>query len=301
MKAGFVEEYTNKERFCNSWLLIPGSSLLPDGLLAAALVLLLLYALLGIAVGSDILMDAIAKITSKTEMLEVCDAEGKRMMIGIPVWNARMANVTLVALASAAPELFLCFFSTFADIESVPQDIGPMALVGSASFNLLVVTGVSILTISEVKRVFRLNLFVATAAFATFAYVWVFLVLVVFSPAYIEFWEALLTLLFYPVLLMLVWTAEQCAAGNACEAEELEKNRRLICRQSLQSLADINGKMFVIDAATGRSDSADPHEIDRVQGYYQICLGVDNLSNTGVDELLQVLQPESSVERLLYR
>ena len=155
-------------------------------------------------------------------MVEVCDLEGKSMMIGIPVWNSHMANVTLLALASAAPEFFLCFFSTFADIEAIPQDIGPIVLIGKGSFNLLVVTGVSILSISEIKKVKDYKVFVVTACFATFSYLWIFLILVVFSPAYIEFWEALMTLLFFPTLLTLIWTTEKCGDNQWSESEELE-------------------------------------------------------------------------------
>ena len=87
---------------------------------------------------------------------------------------------------------------------------------------MLVVTGVSILSISEIKKVKDYKVFVVTACFATFSYVWIFLILVVFSPAYIEFWEALMTLGFFPALLMVIWTAEKCGDERWSESEELE-------------------------------------------------------------------------------
>jgi solute carrier family 8 (sodium/calcium exchanger) len=221
-QSGYVEEYTSSEKFCESWMLLPGSSLMPAGVTASALMVVLLYVFLGMTVLTDIFVEAVAKITSKTEMVEVCDLEGKSMMIGVPVWNSYTANVTLLALASSAPELFLCFFSTFTDIEAIPKDIGPIVLVGSGAFNLLIVTGVSILSITEIKKVKDYNVFVVTAAFATFAYVWIFLILVVFSPAYIEFWEATMTLSFYPILLTLIWMTEKCSDQKWSESEELE-------------------------------------------------------------------------------
>jgi hypothetical protein len=67
------------------------------------------------------------------------------------------------------------------------------------------------------------------------------------------------------------------------------------------NLADIHGKMFVIDAVTGRSPTGHEDEVDRVQGYYKICLGVEDLSAITIDALLEVLEPENPVDRLYYR
>jgi solute carrier family 8 (sodium/calcium exchanger) len=240
--------------------------------LSVALLLLLLYVFLGLAVATDIFMDAINKITSKTEKVEVKGLEGKSMIVEVPVWNPRIANVALLALGSAAPEIFLSFFSTVTNIESVPNALGPMVLVGSAAFNLLVVSGISILAVSEIKKVFHLNAFLVTFAFATFAFVWLFLVLIVFSPAYIEFWEAMTTLAFYPLLLFFVWATEKCSPEGKSEAEQIENNRRLICKQSLRDLAEAKGKMYVLDAVTNNSGA--PEDVGRIQEYFKTCLDV---------------------------
>jgi solute carrier family 8 (sodium/calcium exchanger) len=216
-------------------------------------------------------MDAIAKITSKTQQVEMKDREGKSMMVDQPVWNSRIANIAFLALGSAAPEIFLSFFSTVTNIESVPNALGPMVLIGSASFNLLVVSGISILAVSEIKKVFRLSAFLVTFAFATFAFVWLFLVLIVFSPAYIEFWEAMTTLAFYPLLLLAVWATEKCSP-EVTEAEQIENNRRVICKQSLRDLAEAKGKMYVLDAVTNNSGA--PEDVGRIQEYFKTCLDV---------------------------
>ena len=265
-----------------------------------ALVLLLLYTFLGVAVASDIFMEAIAKITSRTEKVEVKDIKelkGESRMIGVPVWNSRIANVVLLALGSAAPEIFLSCFSILTNIESVPNALGPMVLIGSASFNLLVVTGMSILAATEIKRVLHLNAFIVTAAFATFAFAWLFMVLVVFSPAYVEFWEAAATLALYPLLLFFVWATEKCSPEGA--EKELESNRRMICKQSLCDMAEAKGKMYVMDAVTNTSGA--PEDVGRVQEYFKVCLGVKDLSNVEIDELLQVLEAENPIERIAYR
>ena len=55
-----------------------------------------------------------------------------------------MANLTLMALGSSAPEIFISVVSTIKDIEAIPPELGPSTIVGSASFNLLVISAVSI-------------------------------------------------------------------------------------------------------------------------------------------------------------
>ena len=52
-----------------------------------------------------------------------------------------------MALGSSAPEILLSIISTAKDIEAIPPEIGPSTIVGSAAFNLLVISGVSIIAV----------------------------------------------------------------------------------------------------------------------------------------------------------
>lgn len=51
---------------CNSWVLVPGTAILPTGLLAVAYCATLAWLFLGIGIVSDVFMAAIEKITSTT-------------------------------------------------------------------------------------------------------------------------------------------------------------------------------------------------------------------------------------------
>ena len=62
---GYIDEYTNKGLFCHSILYLPGLSLIHDGVLGIASLLVLLYLFLGVAIVADIFMEAIEVITSK--------------------------------------------------------------------------------------------------------------------------------------------------------------------------------------------------------------------------------------------
>jgi len=81
--------------------------------LAIAYLVALGYLFLGIAIISDIFMEAIEAITAQTKAIELWDKERKtRVLIDVPIWNATVANLTLMALGSSAPEILLSVIGT---------------------------------------------------------------------------------------------------------------------------------------------------------------------------------------------
>lgn len=86
---------------------------------------MLFYLFLGIALVSDIFMEAIEVITSKVETVIVPDANGNMISVEKPVWNATIANLTLMALGSSAPEIILSVMDTVTKLEETPSELGP--------------------------------------------------------------------------------------------------------------------------------------------------------------------------------
>ena len=60
----------------------------------------LLYFFLGVSIIADLFMEAIEVITSKTRVVKM-----GRHNVEVKVWNATIANLTLMALGSSAPEV----------------------------------------------------------------------------------------------------------------------------------------------------------------------------------------------------
>jgi len=76
--------------------------------LGFAYLLSLAYLFLGIAIVSDIFMEAIENITSQTTQIQLYSKDGKSVhKIDVPKWNETVANLTLMALGSSAPEILL--------------------------------------------------------------------------------------------------------------------------------------------------------------------------------------------------
>ena len=79
----------------------------------------------------------------------------EKLRIEEPVWRESVAYVTLLAVAAAAPEIFLSFYSTFAERRHTQKSsaIGPLSLVGSAAFNLLIVGAISMATATKPQKI----------------------------------------------------------------------------------------------------------------------------------------------------
>ena len=206
---GLVEEYSNKEEMCTSWVFHPGLSLLHPAALGIGYLLFLFWLFIGISILADIFMEAIEVITSKSDFVEVPDPDGNLIQVEKMFWNPTIANLTLMALGSSAPEIILSVADTMGTLGDIPSELGPQAIVGSASFNLLVISAVSIVAVTEIKQIKMVGVFISTAVFSTFAYIWFFLVLVIISPGYVEVWEACVTLGFMVALCIIAYSCDK--------------------------------------------------------------------------------------------
>jgi solute carrier family 8 (sodium/calcium exchanger) len=172
---------------------------------------ILIYLFLGIAIVSDVFMCSIETITSQTRKVKVCSSLGFETEVREEkIWNDAVANLTLMALGSSAPEILLSI------IEIVGSgfrsgELGPGTIVGSAAFNLMCITAVCVtgLKDGESKRIRDIQVFAVTSFFCIWAYIWLFLILVVISPDVVELWEAVVTFAFFPLLAFIAYCADK--------------------------------------------------------------------------------------------
>lgn len=162
---------------------------------------------LAVGVISDIFMTAIEKVTSLKK--RVTDKEtGKTRTVY--VWNMTVANLTLMALGSSAPEILLSLIEiTTGDFILGP--LGAGTIVGSAAFNLLIISAACVCALpdGECRKINDIPVYVVTATCSVFAYLWLMFILMVTSPDVCEIWEAVLTLLFCPMLVFVAYLADR--------------------------------------------------------------------------------------------
>ena len=121
-----------------------------------------------------------------------------------------MANLTLMALGSSAPEILLACIEIIGK-GFVAGELGPGTIVGSAAFNLFCITGLCVAVIpkGEVRKIEGIKVFALTSLFSLFAYIWMVIVLVAVTPNQIDLWEAILTLAFFPIMVIMAYITDQ--------------------------------------------------------------------------------------------
>lgn len=155
-------------------------------------------------------MAAIEVITSQEREVQVRKPNGDNHIVVVRVWNETVANLTLMALGSSAPEILLSVIEIWAK-NFQAGDLGPSTIVGSAAYNLFVIISLCVWVIpkGEVRKIKHLCVFFVTATWSVFAYIWLYLILAVISPGEVEVWEGLLTFMFFPTTVLTAYMADR--------------------------------------------------------------------------------------------
>merc|ERR1739844_106078 len=199
----------------------------------------LCFSFLGVSIVADVFMCAIEKITSKTKQIHVAGQDGDKdvgpEVIEVPVWNGTVANLTLMALGSSAPEILLSVIEIVGN-NFTAGDLGPGTIVGSAAFNLLCISAVCVVGVpkGETRRIDIIVAFGITAFFSVFAYIWLLIILKVSSPNIVSIWEAVLTFLMFPILVVVAYAGDkgwldflQCKPCTKSGMEVMDKQRQI--------------------------------------------------------------------------
>ncbi|XP_011699399.1 PREDICTED: sodium/calcium exchanger 2 isoform X3 [Wasmannia auropunctata] len=201
--------------------------------------LLLLYLFIGVSIISDRFMAAIEVITSKEKELVVRRHGREPQIIVVRVWNETVANLTLMALGSSAPEILLSIIEIWAK-NFQAGELGPGTIVGSAAYNLFVIISLCVFVIpnGETRKIKHLRVFFVTATWSIFAYVWLYVILAVSSPGVLEVWEGILTFSFFPATVLTAYVAD----------------RRLLIYKYLNKGYRMNKRGVIVQAEVGDSE-----------------------------------------------
>jgi len=194
----------------------------------------LLYMFAGVAIMADAFMGAIEQITSSDKLRK--DEFGRQYIT--KQWNATVANLTLMALGSSAPEIILSLIEMIGK-KYYSGELGPGTIVGSAAFNLMFILGICTAAIPDaaadtlflpdedgnvpeggvggIRRIQQMGVYALTAVFSVFAYLWLIVILQGNTPEVIDIWEGVVTFSFFAILTLMAWMldAKICCKGTA--------------------------------------------------------------------------------------
>ncbi|XP_019615313.1 PREDICTED: sodium/calcium exchanger 3-like isoform X9 [Branchiostoma belcheri] len=286
-----VETLPNGTLPCESWLLLPAENLWPSPLRGILYFLAMIYIFIGITIGSDVFMCSIEVITSKKRKVVRWDEERQETVEReVLLWNETIANLTLLALGSSAPEIMLNIIEAVQELGKPPEDgLGPFTIVGSAAFNLLVINAICVASVPspETKAVREFGVFVITSLWSMFAYVWMLVVVIWVTPGVIDVWEAWVTLGFTPLLVLTAYAQD---SGWWCKRQH---SRIHNSEPSMQE--DLNVR--VIGSPQGRAsvlNTRAPTELLALEGRNRNLNDMDRPSQQGQ-------QPTNALSRARFR
>jgi len=225
----------------------------------------MVYMFLGVSIVSDMFMNSIEEITSRSK--QVTKKDGR--VITYKVWNPTVANLTLLALGSSAPEILLSVVETL-NKDFFLGGLGSATITGSASFNLLVIVGLCIVVIpsDEIRRMKDMEVFVVTVVLMFFAYIWLAVIVVFITPEVIDLWEAIVTLLGEPILVYVAYLADvgtlrRCRRGAEASEEDALVKRGLKMLSLEMDDEDHQNTKIVLEAAVAEDIQGFRKVVDR--------------------------------------
>jgi len=206
--------------------------------------ILMIWLFIGVAIVSDKFMESIETITAQEKEVTIKDPRtGKNQVVVVKVWNETVANLTLMALGSSAPEIMLSVIEIWAKGFQA-GDLGPGTIVGSAAFNLFMIIGLCMYVIpdDEVRKIKHLRVFIITATWSVFAYVWLYCILAPISYGIVESWEGILTFLFFPATVYTAYVADRRLFCYKYMSKSYRMNKHGIVVQSEKAGNDIESR-----------------------------------------------------------
>jgi len=205
---------------------------------------------------------------------------GKKRALTSQVWNATVANLSLMALGSSAPEILLSVIE-IAGASFYAGELGPSTIVGSAAFNLMVISAVCVSALpgSEGRYIKQRSVFYITSFFSVLAYIWLLVILTYFSPNVVEVWEGFVTLALFPILVYIAYLADigaiSCSLGGSGTSAALVGNRSTrkviltggggAARSAVHSPAYYLRKAVGTATGTGAQEARDNRRLNKIE------------------------------------
>eukprot|EP00931_Biecheleriopsis_adriatica_P051515 TRINITY_DN29890_c0_g1_i1.p1 TRINITY_DN29890_c0_g1~~TRINITY_DN29890_c0_g1_i1.p1 ORF type:complete len:724 (+),score=136.15 TRINITY_DN29890_c0_g1_i1:38-2173(+) len=239
----------------------------------------LAYSFAGVSVVADLFMNSIEVITAKVIRVK---RPGSERLMTRKLWNDTVANLTLMALGSSAPEIMLSVVETLNKGQH-SGPLGPSTILGSAAFNLMVIIAACIMAIpcTEVRCIDALPVFYVTAVFSILAYVWLLIIVDVITPNVVDIWEAVVTLLLLPVLVALSYACDKgwlCGGGDD-ESASTDKDEAAAAHPTVDGGTGGSGSALSVvpgQQGAGGATSSEMGETAKASEDAQALLGFSN-------------------------
>ncbi|KAL5701297.1 hypothetical protein ACHQM5_026647 [Ranunculus cassubicifolius] len=191
---------------CESYFWFHGETALGNGLRTFLYLLALAYCFFGLSAITARFFRSMEHVVKQTrEVVEIDPNTNSEVIRHVKVWNYAIADITLLAFGTSFPQISLATIDAIRNIGQIyAGGLGPGTLVGSAAFDLFPIHAVCVVIpkAGELKKISDIGVWLVELFWSFWAYIWLYIILEVWTPDVVTLWEALLTVLQFGLLLI---------------------------------------------------------------------------------------------------
>ncbi|KAM7275968.1 hypothetical protein ACFE04_017834 [Oxalis oulophora] len=191
---------------CESYLLFRRETSLGPGVRAFFYFLGLAYCFIGLSAITARFFKSMENVVKHSrKVVEIDPQTGVQIVRYEKVWNYAVADIALLAFGTSFPQISLATIDAIRNIGNLyAGGLGPGTLVGSAAFDLFPIHAVCVVVpkAGELKKIADVGVWLVDLFWSFWAYIWLYIILKVWTPNIITVWESLLTVLQFGLLLI---------------------------------------------------------------------------------------------------
>ncbi|XP_068660454.1 magnesium/proton exchanger [Aristolochia californica] len=191
---------------CESYLLFHGETSLGNGFRAFLYLLGLAYCFIGLSAITARFFRSMEQVVKHTrQIVEKDPLTNAELIRHEKIWNYTIADITLLAFGTSFPQISLATIDAIRNLgNKYAGGLGPGTLVGSAAFDLFPIHAICVVVpkSGSLKKISDIGVWLVELFWSFWAYIWLYIILKVWTPDVVTVWEALLTVLQFGLLLL---------------------------------------------------------------------------------------------------
>jgi solute carrier family 8 (sodium/calcium exchanger) len=217
-----------------------------------------------------------------------------------------------MALGSSAPEILLSIIETVGGLGKCPGELGASCIVGSAAFNLLMISAVSIYAVTEqndtsedrdttvpvgIKKINDMGVFTVTCTWSIWAYIWLFICV---RDNIVDVKEAWITFFFFFMVVLMSYGADRYKAKKDESMNELVEQDGMAHYVEFKPL-EIYKELMNEKQGKAANDKESVEKRQKMKDILKQYQKTDNIENVRFEEFKKQIEGESMLGRIKYR